>query len=43
MKAKFKTTCISCKGEISPGKEIARNDSGSWVHKHCLTESVDLP
>lgn len=43
MKAKFKTTCISCNGEINPGKEIAKNDSGNWVHKHCLTESAELP
>jgi hypothetical protein len=43
MKAKFKTTCSSCNGEISPGKEIAKDDSGTWVHKHCLIESVGLP
>ena len=43
MKAKFKTTCISCNGEINPGKEISKDDSGKWVHKHCLTESVGLP
>ena len=43
MKAKFKTICVSCSGEISPGKEISKNNSGNWVHKHCLTESVDLP
>src|SRR3989304_9748358 len=43
MKAKFKTTCISCNGEINPGKEIAKDNSGKWVHKHCLTEAVELP
>jgi len=43
MKAKFKTKCISCNGELTPGKEIGTDDSGQWVHKHCLTESVELP
>lgn len=43
MKAKFKTTCVSCNGEINPGKEIAKDPSGKWVHKHCLTEENDLP
>jgi hypothetical protein len=43
MKAKFKTTCISCNGEINPGKEIAKDISGKWVHKHCLTEENELP
>jgi len=43
MKAKFKTTCVSCNGEISPGKEIAKDDSGKWVHKYCLTEENELP
>jgi len=43
MKAKFKTICISCNSEITPGKEIGKDDSGKWVHKHCLTESLELP
>ena len=42
MKAKFKTMCISCNGEITPGKEIGKDDSGNWVHKHC-TEEAELP
>ena len=43
MKAKFKTTCISCNGEISPGKEIAKDVSGNWVHKHCVVGENNLP
>ena len=43
MKAKFKTICDSCNGQISPGKEILKDNSGKWVHKHCLTETVELP
>ncbi len=43
MKAKFKTICSSCNGEITPGKEIAKDNSGKWVHKHCLTEYAELP
>lgn len=43
MKAKFKTICITCDAEITPGKEIAKDNSGKWVHKHCLTESAELP
>ncbi len=42
MKAKFKTSCISCGAEIKPGKEISKNNEGNWVHKHC-TEDVELP
>jgi len=39
MKAKFATSCVSCGDKISPGKEIAKNESGSWVHKHCAPEA----
>ncbi len=42
MKAKFTTSCISCGTEIKPGKEIAKNNEGNWVHKHC-TEDAELP
>ncbi len=42
MKAKFKTSCISCGAEIKPGKEISKNNEGNWVHKHC-TEDAELP
>ena len=38
MKAKFATSCIACGDKISPGKEIAKNDEGKWVHKHCAPE-----
>lgn len=39
MKAKFATSCISCGDKIAPGKEIAKNESGKWVHKHCAPEA----
>lgn len=42
MKAKFATSCISCGAEIKPGKEISKNNSGNWVHKHCA-EDAELP
>lgn len=42
MKAKFTTSCISCGEIIKPGKEIAQNNQGKWVHKYC-TEDVSLP
>lgn len=42
MKAKFTTCCVSCGAVIKPGKEIAKNHQGSWVHKYC-TEDIDLP
>jgi hypothetical protein len=39
MKAKFKTSCPECGDQISPGKEIAKNEAGTWVHKHCAPET----
>jgi len=42
MKAKFKTSCIECGDQISPGKEIAKNGSGTWVHKHCAPEALEF-
>ncbi len=42
MKAKFTTPCISCGAEINPGKEIAKNNEGNWVHKYCI-EDTELP
>jgi hypothetical protein len=42
MKAKFKTSCVECGDQISPGKEIAKNESGTWVHKHCAPESLEF-
>jgi len=41
--SQIQNKCISCNGEINPGKEIAKDNSGKWVHKHCLTEAVELP
>ncbi|MGQ0772022.1 MAG: hypothetical protein ACT4NT_04545 [Nitrososphaerota archaeon] len=38
MKAKFATSCISCGDQIARGKEIAKNEQGKWVHKHCAPE-----
>jgi len=26
-----------------PGKEIAKDQTGSWVHKYCASVSSDLP
>ena len=43
MKAKFSSSCVSCGDEIRRGKEIAKDDSGRWVHKHCTAEANDLP
>lgn len=43
VKAKFNTSCTSCGDQIKAGKEIARDQAGKWVHKHCTTETIDLP
>ena len=43
MKAKFASSCHSCGAQIKPGKEIAKDPSGKWVHKHCTEEILDLP
>jgi len=43
MKSKFESTCVSCKGTIEQGKEIAKNNAGEWVHKHCAEDSEELP
>jgi len=43
MKAKFNTSCTSCGDQIKAGKEIARDQTGKWVHKYCATETIDLP
>jgi len=43
MKAKFATSCVSCGDAIKPGKEIAKNNDGRWVHRHCTDETLDLP
>jgi hypothetical protein len=42
MKAKFAGSCISCGQPIKPGKEISKNNEGSWVHSFCA-EDADLP
>lgn len=42
MKAKFNTSCVACGEKIVAGKQIAKNDDGKWVHKHCATESEEL-
>jgi len=42
MKAKFKSSCTSCGEIIKPGKEISKNNEGSWVHNFCA-EDKDLP
>lgn len=43
LKAKFKTKCSECNGDISVGAEISKNPSGKWVHKHCAPDSAELP
>ncbi len=43
MKARFSSDCPSCGDKIKQGKEIAKDDSDRWVHKHCVDETTDLP
>ena len=43
MKAKFESSCASCGAKIELGKEIARNNTGQWVHKHCAEDTEALP
>ncbi|MDI1495290.1 MAG: hypothetical protein K8823_598 [Cenarchaeum symbiont of Oopsacas minuta] len=43
MKARFATECSSCGDEIRRGKEIAKDELGKWVHKHCISESLEMP
>ena len=43
MKATFSTKCIVCDAFIEKGKEIAKNEDGSWVHKHCTNEILEIP
>ncbi|MEX0763751.1 MAG: hypothetical protein WDZ43_04860 [Nitrosopumilaceae archaeon] len=43
MKAKFTTSCVACGQKIMPGKEIAKDQTGIWVHKYCAPASSDLP
>lgn len=43
MKAKFNTSCTSCGDQIKTGKEIARDQTGKWVHKYCAAETTELP
>lgn len=39
MKARFASQCSSCGDVIKQGREIARDASDKWVHKHCVDES----
>ena len=43
MKAKFSSSCVECGDQIKPGKDISKNSSGSWVHKHCTNQTEVLP
>ena len=43
VKARFNTSCTSCGDQIKAGKEIARDQTGKWVHKYCATETTNLP
>ena len=38
MKARFPGKCSECDEDIVKGKEIAKNEDGNWVHKHCVDE-----
>ena len=43
MKARFSTKCIVCDALIEKGQEIAKNEDGNWVHKHCASEILEIP
>ena len=43
MKAKFTSACPSCGDTIKAGKEIQKDATDRWVHKHCADENLDLP
>ena len=43
MKAKFSTTCSVCDEKKKKGKEIVKNENEDWVHKHCASETVEIP
>ena len=43
MKARFSTKWTSCDEFIEKGKEIAKNEDGDWVHKHCVDEVLEMP
>ena len=43
MKAKFNSSCASCGEQIKSGKEIAKDQTGKWVHRYCATETMELP
>lgn len=43
MKARFATVCISCGDQIEKGKEIGKDPTGKWVHRHCIDDLEGLP
>jgi hypothetical protein len=43
MKAKFSSPCKSCGDLIKVGKDFAKDNSGQWLHKHCVEEAIGLP
>jgi len=43
MKARFSTKCTACDEFIEKGKEIAKNEDGNWVHRHCVAEVLEIP
>jgi hypothetical protein len=43
MKARFPGKCCECDEDIVKGKEIAKNEDGNWVHKHCVDEVLEMP
>ena len=39
MKARFSSQCSACGDVIKQGREISRDSSDKWVHKHCVDEA----
>lgn len=42
MRALFASTCGDCDGTIRSGEEIARAESGAWVHVVCPAPILEL-
>jgi hypothetical protein len=37
MKARRRSTCSACNGQVLPGQQIARvTDPDAWIHLHCV-------
>lgn len=42
MKARFASQCSACGDVIKQGREISRDSSDKWVHKHCVDEAGEV-